>query len=492
MKKATLRKWGLVLLGAMMVSSMSACGSKDEGTTTPTVAPTATTAPVQDDNAGTTTPDVEPTTAPVEEEPGFEVRKDANGNPIDLGGMVVEIRSWYETYYDEPTNAYGEARLEFLEWAQETYNFTLQETVIGTYDTVPADFSNYANSADDGKNYLFIIRNDSSVISAIQNGLVHDLSKFDCLDFTEEKWNKATQELYNFGGKQYAMYAADNEPRFGVYFNKRLLNEAGINPEELYELQEKGEWTFAKCEEIMAKVHRDLDSDGLIDVYGTVNNNANVYKEAVFSNGGQFIGKDENGKFTYTLEDEATMEGLNWAHDIIAKYGYPQPDGANWDWFMAVFKNGDAAFCFDEAYMAGSNWANMEDEFGFLCFPKGPKAEDYTNVYSNNLVVIPSCYSEDKAWKLAFAYDIFTSAVPGYEDYDGWKSGYLSQFRDLESVELTLARMVENGVADFSSVVPGLEIGPDFLWNLGWWTTPAAETEKTRPVWQADIENANK
>ena len=36
------------------------------------------------------------------------------------------------------------------------------------------------------------------------------------------------------------------------------------------------------------------------------------------------------------------------------------------------------AFIAGEAYQASGDWANMEDDFGFVCFPKGPAADDYT------------------------------------------------------------------------------------------------------------------
>ncbi len=476
--KKWIRRWGMILAGVMVLSSMTGCGNGDGAQTTPTPVPTK--------SVETPAPTEEP------EESKYTVIKDANGNTVNLGGMHIEMRSWYGGPLGEPTNPYEEARLEWLDWAQETYNFTFVETTVGNYDSVSADFTDYANSTDDGNNYLFVLPTTSAIIAAIKNNLIFDVATLDCLDFTEEKWNDGITELFTFGNSTYAMFAADNEPRCGVYFNKRLLADVGITAEYLYDLQEKGEWTFDKCLEIMSKVHRDLDGDGIIDIYGTVNNNSNVYKAALFANGGRFIGKDADGKFTYCLEDENSMAGLNWAHNMLTTYTYPQPDGAAWDWFKAVFKNGDAAFCFDDAYMAGGDWTTMEDDFGYLCFPKGPQAEDYTNVYQNNLVVIPACYSAEKAWNLAFAYNIWTAPVPGFEDYEGWKPGYLKNFRDLESVDLTLARMVENGQVDYSAVISNLDTGSQFLWNLGWWTTPAAEAEKTRPVWASYLEEANK
>ena len=40
-------------------------------------------------------------------------------------------------------------------------------------------------------------------------------------------------------GKVYGMRAIPHEATAGIYFNKRLLQEAGIDPESIYELQRK-------------------------------------------------------------------------------------------------------------------------------------------------------------------------------------------------------------------------------------------------------------
>lgn len=46
------------------------------------------------------------------------------------------------------------------------------------------------------------------------------------------------------------------EPKGGLYFNKRLLSEAGIEPQSIYDLQESGDWTWDKFEEICKQIAR--------------------------------------------------------------------------------------------------------------------------------------------------------------------------------------------------------------------------------------------
>ena len=67
------------------------------------------------------------------------------------------------------------------------------------------------------------------------------------------------------------MRAIPHEATAGIYFNKRLLQEAGIDPESIYELQRNKEWTWDKFEELCQQVQKDTDNDGVIDQYAMTN-----------------------------------------------------------------------------------------------------------------------------------------------------------------------------------------------------------------------------
>ena len=81
------------------------------------------------------------------------------------------------------------------------------------------------------------------------------------------------------------------------------------------------------------------------------------------------------------------------------------------NYFESAFINGEVALQVHEDYFAGS-LANMEDDYGFVFFPKGPRAETYLYAPSDNIMVIPACYDADRAWKIAFAYNLFTNPPP--------------------------------------------------------------------------------
>lgn len=92
-------------------------------------------------------------------------------------------------------------------------------------------------------------------------GLMYDLKTLPEFDFTEEKWNQTVVELMSIGNGIWGM-SPENEPRGGVFFNKRMLKEAGISDEEPYDLQRDGKWTWSKFEEYCKKLTVDADGDG--------------------------------------------------------------------------------------------------------------------------------------------------------------------------------------------------------------------------------------
>ena len=490
-----MKKLVAMLLAAMMLISVAGCGKAEEPATQDKTQET-TPETTQKEETTTTTPAEEET--PAEDEgsdlpEGYTVLTDENGEVYDLGGAEIIIRNWWSSgEWEEPKNDYDEARLEYIEWIQDTYNFTINELGISTWESAAEDYLNYATSGGD-EYYIFTLSQENAggaIVSAMKSGLMYDLTTLDCLDFTDDKWNKGIMELGSIGDSVYSFSAVKPEPRGGIYFNKRLLKEAGIDPESIYQLQEDMEWTWEKFEELCQQIHQDTDNDGVIDRYASVLDATSMFCEAVYSNNTGFIGRDENGNFVNLLESGPTMDALNWALDMMEKYRY-MPEGAEWDYWKTAFVSGQGAFIAGDAYLANNEFKDMEDEFGFVCFPMGPNATDYANVTVDNVYVIPGCYDAEKAWTIAFAYDLFSAPVPGYEDYDGAEVAFLEQFRDIESVELTINRMWDNAKVAYHNMVPGLKYGEQFVWNIGSWNLPAVQAEAIRGEWQGYLDAAN-
>lgn len=486
MKSKMFKKLMAASLAAVMTVSFAGCGEKTEPTDGSTAAPS--------DSASTPAPDGS-TSAPVEEDLGaYTIINDpATGKPYDLGGMEIIIRDWWSPEEAaEPNGAFEEARAEYREWIQETYNFKIRELGMGDWGSNPQDFVDYVTTDGDDVNYVFTLRADPAITSAMGNNLMYDWSSLDCIDLSESKWQKnKLHEKYTFQGKVAAVNAGYPEPRCGIYFNKRLLTDAGIDPESIYDLQASGDWTWSAWTDMMAKVQRDINNDGQIDVYGFDANYGIPVSAAVASNNSEYVGSD-NGTFVYKFEDPATVEALEWMVENFKNYALVRPADAQWDYYKEAFKNGQVAFMPDEAYCGGPNGflMDMVDEIGFVAFPKGPQATDYTNWWNDNLKAIPACYDEDRAWKIAFAYNLWTEDTPGYED-ELDLSAYRNYNFDSRAVDETIVMMSSKGSITYHDSIPDLDMGAPFLYNFGSWTVVSEVLDGVRDSYKAYIDAAN-
>jgi ABC-type glycerol-3-phosphate transport system substrate-binding protein len=421
---------------------------------------------------------------------GVKVLKDPKTKkPYDLGGMEIIVADWWSpTTPGEPKNAHEEATLAYRNWIQKTYNFKIKQVGIDGWGQHPQTFANFATNGGD-ENYVFVMY-QSSIAAPMKAGLFYDLATLKNLDFTQKKWVQTTKQLTTVGSHVYGMRAEEPEPKFGVYFNKRMLKEAGVDPESLYEMQKKGTWTWDAFEKICKKITRDTNNDGVNDVYAMTNFSVNYFNTILASDNACFIGRDKNGKYFNATTSNEFIEAMNWATDMINKYEMPTPKDAKWDYSFASFRNGEAAMEIAAVYESG-NLKNMKDDYGFVCCPKGPKAKDYVNVWDDNVYVIPSCYSADRAEKIAFAFNLFSEPTPGYDGTDDWKTSYYTNFRDTRSVDETIAILKKNGVVWYSPLITGLNTGDIEYGVYGRSETPAEAIEKVKEPWQALIDEAN-
>ncbi len=489
MKRKFLNQIIAVSASAAMVAGLAGCGASGDANP-----------PAPENTENQQTGEGGETVEPVVEESPYEIITDADGNPIDLGGVEVIVRDWWSSgEVAEPTNDFEEARLEYREWAQETYNFTIKEQAISDWGTTPQDFVDYVTTGGDDNYYVFTLRTDPATSSALSQGLMYDLSTLDCLDFDHDPvfTRNTIDEVWSIGDSIYCMHANDNgypEIRQGLFFNKRVLEDAGIDPESIYDMQADGTWTWQAWEDLMAKAQRDVDNDGTIDIYGMTENYGDVVRSMILSNGGEIVSLESDGKYRLALEDAKTQEALTKVQELIDTYDahVSYASDAQWDYYMTDFMSGNVAFTCGQAYMADGQYKDMEDDFGFVSFPVGPNAgSDYKSYGTDNLYAIPACYDADKAWKCAFAYWIYNSVVPGYEDYQGWTSRWYGAMRDTRAVEETCFRILDTTAYDVAEQVPQLDEGSQFLWNIYVGSDMSAAVEGAKTAWQTYIDEAN-
>ena len=229
MRKSLTTKATAAIAAAAMLTSMAGCGSSTEAPATTDTQQSAETTETTTETATTeaSTEEVAAEETASDEYDPYQIITDADGNPIDLGGMEIIIRDWWSGDEQEPQNEYEEALKDYRDWIQETYNFTIKSQAMSDWGSTPTDFVDYATTGGD-ENYIFTLRDDPAITSAMANGLMYDLSTLDCLNFDDAKFQRnLLHKQYSKGSSIYAMFAGYSEARTGVYFNKRILTDAG-------------------------------------------------------------------------------------------------------------------------------------------------------------------------------------------------------------------------------------------------------------------------
>ncbi|MDF2484627.1 MAG: hypothetical protein K0R46_795, partial [Herbinix sp.] len=267
--------WAVLITLSMVVASFAACGNKTEETDT-----------------------TAPTTAPVKEEATPEPSATPTPVPLrNLNGIHIVVGDWWSTGEEtEAVTQKEEDQRAYRAQIQEDYNFTLEQVNLGGWAEYAEIFITSTMSGDPAAD-IFIM-DQAMVPEPIKQGLCYPLNELPSFDFTQEKWNSGIRDSYTIGGATYAFSEEKDAPGLGVFWNKRLFEEAGLDPDLLYDLQKNGEWTWDKLHELAKQLTIDSNSDGVTDTYGISTWQREIVKAAVFSNGADYVRYNEQtGKY---------------------------------------------------------------------------------------------------------------------------------------------------------------------------------------------------
>lgn len=405
---------------------------------------------------------------------------------LDFGGETVYIYDWWSSG-ERVADPDEETALlyEYRDWLEEQCNVKIVELALSDWAGNPEALTNMVMNKDNSKLCLVMLASDFCG-SALANNLFMPWT----IDLSAEKYQQSAADLdfMTKNGQVMGIHTGPIEPRSCIFFNKRVLEEAGINYETIYDAQADGTWTWEMLEDLMKKVQRDIDNDGVNDIYGITGSGDDFCIALVISNGASFFDFDENGKLVPTIGSDAGLEALQARVDLWNTYSAPQPEGSNWDWFKDFWKQGTTAFYAGQTWQGfndNSEMADMADAWGAVMVPKGPRAEDYQYMVCDNIIGIPNVYDDATSLKLQQLYDLYTENTPGVDAEDGW-IGNKYNYTDERAVDETYATMRE-GLHGASHKVFLLgsnndTIGSNLMWNL-WAGTPAEVVESAMPTW---------
>ena len=416
---------------------------------------------------------------------------------VDFGGANLYIDYYWgpNPRKADPTEE-EQATYDFRDWIQKTYNVNIVEEQWSDWGGIQGELTNFVG-APDGSLRLVVLPPDF-VGGPMANDALAAWNENDLIDLSSDLWNTSTVDFMTKGGKVYGVATGNSEPRGCLYFNKSILEAAGIDWNTIYDMQADGTWTWEAFEDMLKQIQKDTDNDGVIDIYGFTGENITLQRNAVFGNGGSFFDFNDEGKLVITAGSDNALEALAWAKDIWEKYAWKGGEGANWDFYKTDWKQNFCGFYMYQTY----GGFNDQDEFnpkddgfewGCVAVPKGPKGTTYVNVVSDNVWVIPNVYDAETVAKIAYIYSLWFGPTPGYEE-DNWIGNKYNKTDD-RAVDETYAmlREPEHCAADkclYLGSVNDVE-GSGFLWEMPG-STPAELLESKTPVWQGLLDAFNK
>ena len=410
---------------------------------------------------------------------------------LDFGGATVYIYDWWsnddENHSARTAEPDEETQLlyDYRDWLEATYNVKIVETALSDWAGNPSELANMVMNHDNSKLCLVAVASDFA-----GTPLANDLYMPWTIDLSAEKWNPVTTNFMTKDGKVLGVHVGKTEPRSCLFFNKRVLEEAGIDWNTIYDMQKDGTWTWEAWENIMAQVQRDIDNDGIIDIYGLTGSGDDMAVALVFSNGASFFDKDENGKITLAVDSQPALDALEERVKVWDTYACPTPDGANWDWFKSYWEEGTSAFYAGQTwqgYNDGAEMDDMEDEWGCVMVPKGPNAETYKAMACDNIYGIPNVYSDEVSLKIQQIYDLYTNDVPGTDSEDNWIGNKYNK-TDERAVDETYAMMrePEHSAPNYTFNLGSTNdvLGSALLWGPINSKGPAQAVEESKGFWQ--------
>lgn len=434
MKKRQVSKQVLaVVMSALMLGSVAGCGSTASQPASNDAAPAETTQETQ-----TVTETTQETTPAQEEEKAPE---------YDFGGRVVRIGSYYDMTPDPEKNAISAALSERIAFVEENYNCKIEFVDLG------GDYINqYVTSVLAGDPVVDIgYAITTKVLPAlIEGGIAYPISDLNVIDFDAYKWRSDVVNAGYYKGKNYTMLLKDPEIRYGIFWNKTLFEQNGLP--DLYELVDKGEWNWNKFKEIAIAANQDVDNDGTIDIWG-FNARENLGWCYLYSNDAYVANKTDAG-MTVDLSDPKVVEALTAMQDFTTSVDYKHDidwSSEGWDCMITGFRDGTSMMCLEEFWISYAYLNEMSDDWGWVPFPKGTSATDW------------SCYGKENGCRIilngvedpetvALIYDLITDCADTEAEWDDLMEDQLESWADDAQTVENVSYIYNNHIAVINSV----------------------------------------
>lgn len=384
----------LLLLSAMLLGSLVACGESEVNTDSTDVSESTGEEGAADVG--------EEETEPIEETLDAEVK--------DYGGRTVNIvlaGNWsFDDFISEEMTGevLNDAKYDTNSTVSELFNveFVVNNQSGQSSSGTGTGYKLIDNMVLAGTNdYDFADIGCYDVSTLAYNGKIFDLNSIKNIDLTKSWWDQKANEHLSISGKMFYSTGdagvLDNDCTYCILFNKQVIEN--FNLDDSYELVNSNKWVYDKFTEMANAAYIDMNGNGVTDKDDSIG--IMMWQDSVIgmlhASGGKFATINENGEIELSLNNERNFDVLtSWltlkTQPLVGFIGtsaditIPESD------LNTMFNDNRALFyC---RYIKAISWyRDMETDFGVLPYPKWDDTQkDYCNTmhaYGTSYLCIP-------------------------------------------------------------------------------------------------------
>lgn len=368
--------------------------------------------------------------------------QDYNGWNLQIAnnGLNVEYFSAFTT--EELTgDAFNDSIYDRNIRVMDKYNVTITENTGGSVQLIKNAVT--AGSHDIGFGYSLL----EECMGLISQNYVKPISDMPVFDLSKPYWDAGSQKTLTFNGKLYYGHcdiSFDHYESMAVlFYNGELLKDNSIETTP-YELYTSGKWTIDAMHEMMSKVSRDENGDGLMkekdDTFGWAGREFEYLPSLYSSNLRLVVYDDTQSTYVTNLVDEGVMAVGDKLNVCINDQNISLI-GRN-DETRNLFKEGKVLF-YSRLMGDFRNLRDKEDDYGIISYPSLEENTDGM-VYVQNpfTITIPSdCEDDERLATLieALAADTYDNVLDVYIE----KAVIGKGARDIESADMLRQMMTK-------------------------------------------------
>ncbi len=419
----------------------------------------------------------------------------------------ITLAVWWDMYYDSDDEGWEAnpgatgkesdiMRYDNVKVIEDTYNVTFEfvnPTYAGTIDSLNNSILAGAPDFD-----IYTVELGFGV-PAVMNGLACDLR--DVLD-PDDPLLTHDDPIMNFvdlsNGAVSLLYAKGAENQvdhvYNLAFNLQMIEDANL--EDPRDLVERGEWTWDKFREYCQVLTRDIDGDGVTDVYG-YGGWLGDFLPYWFMSNGTYVAATATENFS-SAEVGETLKFLQDLY-ITDKVAYPIPEESGWDVCRWLYRDKKVAFCTTTTWIL-DNYKdyteadpNLDFDMVFIPYPIGPSGNAETNstqLANSNYWMIPSNVEDPK-----LVYNVLRQYVNWFQgdtelrdDPDELEWHYVTTSNKFDLQEENFEVMLEYGSRTMVDFLQVFINDIPFLQFLNGEYTPAQLQEQYKQVVQDQLD----